>query len=996
MTAVAAFTAPAGQTHRLPKGGLVDRGATVPFHFDGRSYTGLAGDTLASALMASGVRLLGRSFKYHRPRGLLAAGSEEPNALVELRTGARREPNLPATVVELYAGLVAASQNHFPSLRFDLLAVNSLFAPLLGAGFYYKTFMWPASFWEKVYEPLIRRAAGLGTAAALPDPDRYDRGHLHTDVLVIGAGPAGLSAALAAARSGARVILCDEDARAGGRLLAERETVDGQPGAAWADAALAELAAMPTVRLLPRTTVFGAYDQGTYGAVERVADHLPVPAGHQPRQTYWRIVARRCVLAAGATERPLVFGGNDRPGIMLAGAARAYVNRFAAAPGRRAVVVTAGDDGWRTVADLHDAGIEIAAVIDRREQLPPHLTALARHAGAQVLAGGSIAATRGRRSLRAIDVVVPGGLRHRIAADLLAISGGWNPALSLTCHLGARPRWEPALHCFVPDTPPPGMLVAGGAAGRGGLAEALADGDCAGAQAATDCGHAPSRAPAPRAEPIACDPSPLWLMPRTRNAFVDFQHDVTASDIQLAYREGFRAVEHLKRYTTLGMATDQGKLANVNGLALMAELTGAGIAETGTTMFRPPYTPVTIGALAGHHRGTDFRPTRLSPAHGWALSQGAEMVESGAWLRASHFPQPGETDWRQSTDREVLAVRGSAGVCDVSTLGKIELVGPDVGAFLDRLYINTFSTLKPGRCRYGVMLREDGFVMDDGTTTRLDRDRWVMTTTTANAALVLAHLEFAHQMLWPELDVGFVSVSDHWAQFSIAGPRARTVLEMVLEGSHDLSDAALPYMAASACRFAGRPARLFRISFSGELAYELAVPARLAEAAMARITDTGAVPYGLEALAVMRIEKGHPAGGELNGQTTTRDLGMGRMMSVKKDYIGRAMANRAALTAPDRPALVGLRPVDKAERLRAGAHFLPLGAPGTIEHDQGWMTSVAHSPSLGHWIGLGMLAGGTARIGERIRAYDPVRNGDVAVEVVSSCFIDPEGARLRG
>jgi glycine cleavage system aminomethyltransferase T len=510
------------------------------------------------------------------------------------------------------------------------------------------------------------------------------------------------------------------------------------------------------------------------------------------------------------------------------------------------------------------------------------------------------------------------------------------------------------------------------------------------------CGGGATVGAAPRAEAGSGEPSPVWLMPLLGKAFVDFQHDVTAADIRLAHREGFRSVEHLKRYTTLGMATDQGKLSNVNGLALMAELTGNGIAATGTTMFRPPYTPVTIGALAGHHRGKDFRPTRLTPAHDWAVRRGAVFMEAGAWLRASWFPAARETDWQQSVDREVLAVRGAAGVCDVSTLGKIELTGPDVDVFLDRLYINTFSTLKPGRCRYGVMLREDGFVMDDGTTTRLGGDRWVMTTTTANAALVLEHMEFAHQVLWPELDVGFVSVSDQWAQFSVAGPRARAVLEAVLGPEQDLSDAALPYMGAGEYRFGGRTARLFRISFSGELAFELAVPARLGERAVEAITAAGAVPYGVEALGVMRIEKGHPAGGELNGQTTARDLGMGRMMSSKKDYIGRAMAERPALLAAGRPALVGLRPVDKASRLRAGAHFLPLGAPSSIEHDQGWMTSVAHSPSLGCWIGLGMLAGGPARIGQRVRAYDPVRNGDVEVEVVPPCFIDPEGARLRG
>jgi heterotetrameric sarcosine oxidase alpha subunit len=854
---------------RLASGGLIDRSAPLPFVFDNRAYVGFQGDTLASALMANGVRLLGRSFKYHRPRGLVASGSEEPNALVEMRTGARREPNIPATIVELYAGLEASSQNRFPSLSFDLMAVNGLAGKLFSAGFYYKTFMWPASFWERVYEPLIRRAAGLGRAATQPDPDHYARGHLHCDVLVIGAGPAGLAAALAAGRAGARVILADEDHRPGGRLLTEREVVDGQPGADWATAALAELQSMPGVRVMPRTTVFGVYDHGTYAAIERNADHLVAPGPHQPRQTYWRIVARRSVLAAGAIERPLVFSGNDTPGVMLAGAARAYVNRWAALPGRRAVVATAGADGWRTVADLQAAGIEVAAVVDQNPDAAPR-------GDMRVFGGGHIAGTHGGKALTAVDVIDALGQRHHIQADLLAMAGGWSPTVALTCHLGGRPDWNPDLHAFVPGILPPGMAVAGSAAGRTALADVLADGAAQGAAAAVACGLAPSTAPAPAAEPSVAGAAPVWLMPAGRaKAFVDFQHDVTASDISLAHREGFRSVEHLKRYTTLGMATDQGKLGNVNGLAIMAALTGAGIPATGTTMFRAPYTPVTIGALAGHSIGRDMRPTRLTPSHDWATEQGAEFMEAGAWIRAAWFPQKGE-DWLAACTREVVAVRAKAGVCDVSTLGKIELTGPDVGAFLDRLYVNTLSTLKSGRVRYGLMLREDGIVFDDGTVARLEQDRWLMTTTTAQAGPVMAHMEFCSQVLWPDLDVQFTSVTDQWAQFSLAGPRARDVLGAVANG--DVSDAAMPYMGCALMQAVGVRARVFRISFSGELAYEIAVPARHGDALIRAIMSAGAphglVPYGVEALSVMRIEKGHPAGGELNGQTTARDLGM--------------------------------------------------------------------------------------------------------------------------
>jgi sarcosine oxidase subunit alpha len=692
------------------------------------------------------------------------------------------------------------------------------------------------------------------------------------------------------------------------------------------------------------------------------------------------------VLAAGAFERPLVFSGNDRPGVMLAGAARTYVNRYAARPGQRAVIVAAGDEGPCTAADLQRAGIEVAAVLDRRD-------------------GGHITHTRGRHGLRAVHLISAQGRRRRVEADLLCMAGGWSPNLALACQMNNRPRWDADRHAFVPDTTPPGMVVAGAAAGRFALAECLADGARLGAEAAAGCGHDAHPGPAPQAtrEPVlnaSVLNAPIWLMPRgAQKAFVDFQHDVTAGDIALSHREGFRSVEHLKRYTTLGMATDQGKLSNVTGLAIMAALTGRGIADTGTTMFRPPYTPVTIGALAGHSVGQDFRPTRMIPAHDVAVEQGAEFMNAGAWVRPAFFPRPGE-DWLAASDREALAVRTAVGVCDVSTLGKIELVGADVGAFLDRLYTNTFSTLKPGRVRYGLMLREDGFVMDDGTSARLEEERWVLTTTTAQAAPVLAHMEFCHQVLWPELDVQFTTVTDQWAQFSLAGPQARAVLAAVLEG--DVGDAAIPYMACAVLRFARVPARVFRISFSGEMAFEIAVPAGHGSALLRALTAAGQphglVPYGIEALNVLRIEKGHPAGSELNGTVTGRDLGLGKMMSTRKDYIGRALALRPALIDPERPTLVGLRPTAPGQRLRGGAHLLTAGVPPAIEHDQGWVTSGAHSPVLGGWIALGFVRNGPARIGERLRVYDPIRSGAPAAEaeIVPPCFYDPEGVRLRG
>jgi methylglutamate dehydrogenase subunit C len=984
------------QPHRL-NGGLINRSRPVRGQFDGEAIEGFAGDTLASALLANGVRLVGRSFKYHRPRGILTAGPEEPNALVELRSGARREPNTRATTIEMFEGLEAASQNRWPSLRFDLLSVNSLFSPFLPAGFYYKTFMWPASFWERVYEPFIRKAAGLGRAAAEPDPDHYEQAYAFCDVLIIGAGAAGLAAAQAAARSGARVILCEQDFITGGRLLADDREIGGVPGSIWADSVVAELNGRPHVRLMPRTCVFGVYDGGVYGAIERVADHLPQPAAHQPRQRLWRIMAKRAILASGAIERPLVFPHNDRPGVMMASAVRSYLNRFAVRPGERVALYTNNDDGWQTAKALRARGIEVAAIVDSRPEIPAALKA--QWTGVRVIGDARVSGTRGGAGLRAISVKTRGG-REQIEADTLAISGGWNPDLGLTCHHGGRPVWRDELAAFGPGQTPPGLTAVGAANGRMLLRDCLAEGSEAGRKAAEDAGFAASTEEMPRVDDETFAINAQWHIDGHK-AFVDFQNDVTADDVALSEREGFRSVEHLKRYTTLGMATDQGKLSNVNGLAIMAALTGKAIPAVGTTSYRPPYAPVAIGALAGHHRGKQFRPFRLTPSHQWAQQQGAVFVESGTWLRAQYFPRPGEKDWLETVTREVRTVRSTVGFCDVSTLGKIEVHGADAGIFLDRLYINGFSNLAVGRARYGLMLREDGIAFDDGTTSRLADDRYFMTTTTANAVRVFQHMHLCHQVLWPELDVQFASATDEWAQFSVAGPNARDVLARLVDPPFSIANADFPYMAAgelTAC--GGIPARLYRLSFSGELAYEIGVPARygdaLARSLMRAGEPHGIIPYGTEALGVMRIEKGHVAGNELDGRTTADDLGLGRMMSSKKDFIGRVMAMRPGLTDPKRPKLVGLRPRGAGERLYAGAHLLPTGAARIIENDQGIVTSVAFSPSLGHWIGLGFIVGGASRIGETVEMVDFMRNSFLEVELCAPVFVDPKGERLRG
>lgn len=982
---------------RLERGGIIDRRTRIPFKVDGASLEGFAGDTLASAMLAQGRHVMGRSFKYHRPRGVMTAGSEEPNALVELRSGPRREPNTKASTIELFAGLDACTQNRWPSVNFDLLRVTSLFAPILGAGFYYKTFMWPSSFWENVYEPLIRRAAGLGRVSGEADPDHYEHCYVACDVLIVGAGPTGLAAALAAARSGARVIVCDEDFIFGGRLLAERQEINGTSGVAWAQSVVAELRNYAEVRLLPRTTVFGAYDSGVYGALERLLDHIGSPDCNQPRQRLWHIAAKRIVLASGATERGIVFGGNDRPATMVAGAIRTYLNRFAVLVGRRVAVFTNNDSGWRTAQDLRANGVTVEAVIDVREAVPDVAMA---GIDTRVITRGRIIATKGGRRIRGLTFMSAAG-KGTIDCDALAVSGGWNPNIGLSTHLGGRPAWRDDIAAFVPGSAPKEMTVAGAANGTFTLARCLAEGDRVGRAAAEALGFKVPKEAQYRADDEPATIRAFWYVAEsTQKAIVDFQNDVSASDIRIAEREGFRSAEHLKRYTTLGMATDQGRSANVLGLAMMAELTGESIPNVGTTRHRAPYTPVAIGVFAGHHRGKAFRPIRRTSSHDWALAQGAVFTESGMWLRAQYFPRSGDKDWLETASREVRGVREGVGFCDVSTLGKIELQGPDVGIFLDRLYVNTFSTLPVGRVRYGLMLREDGFALDDGTVTRLDDNRFFMTTTTANASRVFQHMHFCHQVLWPELDVQFVSVTDQWAQFSVAGPNARRALQDIVDRRYDIGNAALPYMGAMVITVCGGiAARLYRISFSGELAYEIGVPARYGNSMANVLMEVGAahgmIPYGTEALGVMRIEKGHPAGSEFDGRTTARDLGLGKMMSSKKDYIGRVLAGRAALLDPSRPSIIGVRPVNPSHRLRAGAHLIPINAEIRAENDEGVVTSVAFSPSLGHWIGLGFLQRGSERFGQYVQAADPLHNDTILVEACASCFLDPRGERLH-
>jgi len=982
------------QSNRIA-GGQIDRSRTFRFTFDGRTYQGHPGDTLASALLANGVRLMGRSFKYHRPRGPLSAGSEEPNALVQLRSGPRQEPNTRATVAELFDGLEATSQNAWPSLKFDAMAINDRLNTFFTAGFYYKTFMWPASFWEKVYEPIIRRAAGLGALTREEDPDEYDKGFLHCDLLVIGAGPAGLMAALTAGRAGARVILADEDFRMGGRLNAETLEVGGKAGADWAAGIVAELSAMPNVRLMPRTTVIGAFDHGIYGAVEHVSDHLAVPPKGKPRQTLWRVYSRRAILAGGATERPIAFENNDRPGIMLAGALRAYANRWSVAVGDRVAVFTNNEDGLRSATDLQAKGVDVVAVIDAR----PGGSVLP---GIRHLKGAEVIDAQGRLGLTSITIRQANGRTETIRVTALGVSGGWNPNVNITSHHRSRPVWDEAIQSFIPGPDaPPGLTAAGAAAGALSTHGALATGQAQAIAALADLGITAKAAALPNAEDAPISITPKWYAAGGKGrAWIDPQNDVTVKDVKLAQKENFTSVEHLKRYTTLGMATDQGKTGNVLGLAIMAGLTGRTIPETGTTIYRPPYTPVAMGTLAGRSRGKEFKPFRLTPSHKWAEEQGAVFVEVGMWLRTQWLPKPGETHWRQSVDREVLATRKSVGICDVTTLGKIDIQGTDAGAFLDKVYCNTFSTLAVGKCRYGLMLREDGMVFDDGTTARMGEHEYVMTTTTANAVTVFRHLEYCRQVLWPDMDVQLISTTEAWAQYSVAGPNARRLLEKLVD--QDISDAAFPYMGAGSITVRGIRGRLFRISFSGELAYEIAVPTRYGDALIRALVEAGkefdAVVYGTEALGVMRVEKGHVAGNELNGQSTALNMGLGKMVSKKKDAIGMVLSQREGMTDPNGYRLVGVKPVNPEGRLTAGSHFLEIGAAPVIENDGGWLTSKVYSPHLGCDIALGYLKAGDQKMGRRMRAVNLLAKPptETEVEIVSPHFFDPEGERLRG
>lgn len=968
---------------RIDGKGIIDRTRPVSFRFDGREYGGYKGDTLASALLANDVKLVGRSFKYHRPRGILTAGSEEPNAMVEVMGRSNQTPNVRATVQEVFDGLEARSQNRLGSLRFDLLAVNDLVSPFLSAGFYYKTFMWPRAFWERVYEPIIRRAAGLGSLSGKHDEGSYEKAFAFCDLLVIGAGPTGLMAALTAARAGADVILAEETPHIGGRLLCDAGFIDGEPAALWVARVEAELRALPNVRIMTRTAVTGAYDHGTYGALERVGLHKSARP-NLPRECFWRIVAKRSVLAAGALERPIAFPMNDRPGIMMASAVRSYLNRFGVVPGKRVTLFANTDASRATARQLIAAGVQVAAIIDPRADA-------SNVEDCPVYTGAEVIDSRGRQGLRGITIR-QNGEEKEIETDCLAMSGGWNPTVHLTCHMNGRPRWNEELAAFVPsEGAVPGMAAAGAANGSMSTHGALASGKAAALAALQAMEIKASEVAVPSAEDAPYALRATWAVEGKGRAWLDFANDVTVKDVRLAAQENFASVEHMKRYTTQGMAPDQGKSSNVAALAVLADATGRGIPETGTTTFRPPYVPVSIAAMGAGGRGNGFAPQRFLTSDQASRDRGAPMIEAGLWYRPSYFPKPGETTWKEACDRETAMVRQSVGVADVSTLGKIDIQGKDAARFLDLVYTNMFSSLPVGKVRYGLMLREDGHVLDDGTTARLGENHYLMTTTTAAAGLVMRHLDFVHQAFCKGWDLRFISVTESWAQFAVAGPMARDLLAGYLGQPVEL-----PFMSVQPLQIGNVPGRLFRISFSGEEGYEIAVPTRYGEALfrdlLARAETMGGGAYGMEALNVLRIEKGFITHAEIHGRVTAFDIGMEKMISAKKDCIGKASAMRPGLVGPEREQLVGLKAVGP---ITAGAHLFRPGDRVERVNDQGYVTSVCYSPTMEAWLGLAFVVNGRARHGQNLRLVDHLRGIDMICEICDPVFHDPEGGKLR-
>ncbi|WP_152046167.1 sarcosine oxidase subunit alpha family protein [Aureimonas psammosilenae] len=989
---------------RIPGAGHLDAARRFSFTFDGNRYEGREGDTLASALLANGVHLTGRSFKYHRPRGILGIGSEEPNALVEVRRDrARRQPNVRATMQVLYQGLRATSQNRWPSLDFDLGGVNQYISKFLAAGFYYKTFMWPRGFWHRVYEPAIRAAAGLGRAPVDPDPDVYANRFEHVDVLVIGGGPAGLNAALAAGEAGASVLLCDENLDFGGWLRTERgATIDGVPAHAFVAEAVKRLEAMPNVRLLRRATAFGYHLQNMVAITEELTDHLPSPDPMIPRERLWQVRAKKVILATGSIERPLVFPDNDRPGVMLASAARTYLNHYGVTPGRRVAVFTAHDAAYAAAFDLRRAGVDVPVLVDLREEPDGDLVRAARNMGIEVLAGYSVASLRGRKRVRGIRVeeTRTGHDRRGFDCDALLISGGFTPSVHLFSQSRGKLRFDEDLQAYLPGEYSQGCVSVGACNGEFDLGRALTAARAVGMAAAGKQGE--SFAPVLVEGASAHGGGTVGATPtaapgRWRKAFVDFQNDVTANDIRLATREGFRSVEHIKRFTTNGMATDQGKTSNIHGIGVAAQALQVAMPQVGLTTFRAPFTPVTFGTIAGLGRGDLFDAVRQTPIHESAVAEGAVFEDVGNWKRAFYFPRG--SSMHEAVKRECRAVRDAAGMFDASTLGKIEVVGPDAATFLDLIYATPMASLAIGRCRYGIMLSEAGYVMDDGIVARLGENRYHLTTTTGGAARVLHHMEDYLQTEFPHLKVWLTSITEQYATIAVQGPKAREIVTPHFEGA-DVSNAAFPHMSVAEGRFMGVPCRFFRVSFTGETGFEINVPARYGRAVWDALREIGRPHgmevYGTETMHVLRAEKGYIiVGQETDGTVTGPDAGLAWAVSKKKtDFVGKSGMRRPDLLSANRKELVGILSRNPLTVLDEGAQIVADPKQSVPMTMLGHVTSSYWSETLGRSFALALLRNGRARKGETL--FVPMLDGDIEVEVVDPVFFDREGEKLNG
>ena len=995
------------QKFRLNKVGYINRDKKISFKFNGKKYFGFEGDTLASALLANGIHLVGRSFKYHRPRGFIGAGVEESNAQVQLYSGAKTEPNAIATTVELVEGLVAKSQNCWPSVSFDFGAINNFLSRFFPAGFYYKTFMWPKSFWYKIYEPIIRRAAGLGIAPLKPDPDRYEHQFEHCDVLIAGSGPSGLASALAAAKNGARVILAEDKPRFGGSLLTDEVTIGNKKGKDWADEAVAQLKSMPNVIIKNRSQVFGYYDHNMMVMFERTKDHIENPNKFIPRQRLWYIRAKEVIISTGSIERPLVFGNNDRPGIMLASAAKEYIKVFGVAVGKKPIIFTNNDSGYDAAIEFKKNGIN-PLIFDVRENSESSTVQEAKNLGIDIKFSHGVVNAKGYLKVNSATI---GKLNkdktsyenlYDVSCDSICVSGNWTPTVHLSSQSGNKLKFDEKVNAFIPNQSRQNESTIGSANGSFTLKEALEEGFNKGYNLSKKINGKDNQTSSPTSnEKSYGKQDKFWCMPLPNKKHykrcVDFQNDVYVSDIELALREGFRSIEHVKRYTTLGMATDQGRTSNLNGLQLVSNIEKKIVPEVGHTTFRPPYTPVTIGAIVGREVGKHYRPTRKSPIHEWHEKNNAVFVDAGLWLRPRYYKQDNET-LMEASKREANNVRKNVGICDVTSLGKIDIKGPNAAEFLNRVYTNAWMKLPIGKARYGVMLREDGIVFDDGTTTRISENHFHMTTTTAQAVNVLSHLEYYLQVVWPELAVNVLSTTEQWAGVALAGPNSRNLLSKLFPDI-DVSNEGIPFMGYKESNLFGVPARIFRISFSGELAYEINVESGYGvfmwEKIMELGKEMGIEPYGTEALSTLRIEMGHVAGSEIDGRVIASDLSLDGMLSKKKDFIGKRSLNRNAFLDPAREKIVGVVPVDKKTMIPEGSHLVEDSSASFPNPKLGHISASCWSVEYNNPFSLAILKDGKKKIGKKLFALSPLKNKNIEVEIVSSHYVDPKGERVR-